>query len=52
MYLDFFSLKSGFSYGTMLSYRISHRHIENNEIELLMSYDKGDFPPDLENLHG
>ena len=27
------------------------RHMENNEIESLPSYDKDDFPPDLENLH-
>ncbi|XP_078366394.1 uncharacterized protein LOC144650562 [Oculina patagonica] len=27
-------------------------HMEHNEIESLPSYHKGDFPPDLENLHG
>jgi len=28
------------------------RHVENNEFETLTGYDKGDFPPDLETLHG
>ncbi|KAK2566477.1 Cartilage oligomeric matrix protein [Acropora cervicornis] len=27
-------------------------HVENNQIESLTSYGKGDFPPELENLHG
>ncbi|XP_020621394.1 insulin-like growth factor-binding protein complex acid labile subunit [Orbicella faveolata] len=27
-------------------------HLEHNEIESLPSYHKGDFPPELENLHG
>ncbi|XP_068721591.1 uncharacterized protein [Montipora capricornis] len=30
---------------------MKYLHLENNQIRNLRSYDKGDFPPELENLH-